>query len=394
MDKKINILWLPAWFPSRVDFLSGDFTERYALAVSAFRNVTVLYVSKDVSLIKKRKEIEIERKDNLVVYRAYYSGKDVQGRVGKFISVTRYYVLLFSLYKKAKKERGNFTFVHIHVPLRQCLLAIWLKLKSGLNYVITEQNTWYTSHREGFFSTSLSIQRMIKYVFQNALKVHTVSFSLGEQLIKAKLIKNTFTVIPNVVNTAIFKPPFETKKTETTLINFVAVNSDIFHKNTDGIIRSFEDFLVKGHIAVLHIVGPNFMPLKQLVKNLGIETNVVFYGALSNQNVASVMQQCDAMIFFTRFETFGCVMAEALCCGMPVIASRLPVLEENLIEFENALFVNPEDENDLTDKLLYFTEHRFSFDNKKIAESAKEKYNFSTVAKEMLDFYASVEHDI
>ncbi len=392
MDKKLNILWLPAWFPSRVNFLGGDFTERYADAISAYSNITILYVVKDVSL-SKRSQVEIERKGSMVIYRSYYSGKDKQGVAGRIISLARYHYLLFSLYNKATKERGNFSFVHIHVPLRQSLLAVWLKIKNNLNYVITEQHSWYMPNREGFFTSSRPVQAMIKYVFKNASKVHTVSHSLGKELIFANLV-NSYTVIPNVVNTTIFnRSDFKTEN-DSGHTDFIAITGDVFHKNTDGIIRAFTKFVHLGHRASLHIVGPNINFLEQLSKDLGIYNNIIFYGAVSNEKVASAMQKCDAMIFFTRFETFGCVMAEALCCGIPIIASKLPVLEENLIESENGIFVIPENEDDLTSKLVYFTKNFSIFNKGVIAEVAKEKYNYSKVAKQMIAFYTSIESEL
>jgi glycosyltransferase involved in cell wall biosynthesis len=124
-----------------------------------------------------------------------------------------------------------------------------------------------------------------------------------------------------------------------------------------------------------------------LAKNLDSNAQLIFHGALKNAEVAKRMQQCDAFIFFTRYETFGCVMAEALCCGKPLIASRIPVLEENLQEFVNAIFVRPEDENDLVAKLIYFTQNRDKFDMDEIAEKAAEKYNYALIGNEIFQWY-------
>ena len=82
-------------------------------------------------------------------------------------------------------------------------------------------------------------------------------------------------------------------------------------------------------------------------------------------------------------------MTEALCCGTPVIASRLPVLEENLIEFTNALLVTTEDEHELMEKLIYFSENKNTFNKENIALNAIEKYNYQKAGHEFLTLYHS-----
>ena len=73
-----------------------------------------------------------------------------------------------------------------------------------------------------------------------------------------------------------------------------------------------------------------------------------------------------------------------------VIASRLPVLEENLIEKKNGLFVDPENEKDLEDKMNWFIQNKDAFDTVSIAVEASEKYNYHIVALQFLDFYTKV----
>jgi L-malate glycosyltransferase len=378
MDKSLNIVWLPGWFPSRVDFLPGDFIERHAKAVSESAFVTVIYVVKDPALKNTKTEIVKETIGNLVIYRGYYNAAN------KISSVFHFYKLLFTLYKLAEKERGRFDLCHLHVPLKQSLLAIRLKQKYKLNYVITEHNSWYSPGDNSFFFQSFFLKRMITSAYYNAEAVHVVSRDLGEKLQKMIPIVANYTVIPNVVNTDFFTLADKTNK-ET--INFITVTGENKYKNTDGIIRAFAMLIKSGANAYLNIAGPDDAVFKQQVKELGIENRVVFYGIVSNKEIAELTKRSDAMIFFTRSETFGCVMAESLCCGVPVIASRIPVLEESLTENKNALFVEPDNENDLTEKLSWFINHKDNFDNSLIAAEAFDRYNYHRVASQFMAFY-------
>ncbi len=389
MKQRLKILWLPAWYPSRVDFLVGDFIQRHALAVCKFVDIVILSIVRDESLISKTTLIETEKKEGLTIYTGYYNSGKKNVFLKKAILFFLYFKLLFKLYKIAINQHGEFNLIHVHVSLRQGLFAIWLRLTKRISYVITEHNSWFVPFGNIFFTKNFLLKKIIKANFKYAKAVHVVSETLGIQLKERYSFLKDFSIVANVVDEKIF---FYKEQNHTqSKTNFFAINgSNLYQKNTNGIIRAFYMLVKKNDNCMLHIAGPSNIELKKIVADLNLNDNVYFYGELSNSDIGVLMQKADAFIFFTRYETFGCVMAEALCCGKPVIASRLDVLQENLHENINALFVESENENDLTEKLIYFTNNKDKFDNKKIAEDAKAKYNFDKIGKDFLAFYNTV----
>lgn len=388
MERKIKVLWLPAWFPSEQDFLNGDFIERHAQAVSKYAEVTILYVFRDVTLKNNKYNIQLEKNGDLTIYRAFYNCTNKWNWIGKLYSSTLFFFLQKKIYKLAKKESGNFDLVHVQISQRQALFALFLKLTKKLKYVITEQNSWFMPFGNKAFTNGLFLKYIVKLNFKNASAIHVVSKSLGKALKNKYSFINDFIVIPNVVNNNLFFPLSNITPNESFV--FFAITGNTYHKNTDGVIRAFDNFIKQGYNAYLRIAGPNIFELNALVKKLAIESYVKFYDSIPQISVSKLMQTCDAFIFFTRYETFGCVLAEALCCGKPVIASRLDVLQENLQENINAVFVESENENDLSEKLIYFVNNIDKFNNKKIAENAIAKYNFDKVGQDFLAFYNTV----
>jgi glycosyltransferase involved in cell wall biosynthesis len=389
MNERLKILWLPAWYPSKIDFLNGDFVQRHASAVSKYADVIVLFAIKDTSLFNVNTKVDIEEENGLFVYKGYYNTSTKNKIFKKIFLPFIYFKLFFKLYQIVEKRHGNFNLVHIHVSLWQGLLALWLKFTKQINYVITEHNSWFMPLGNINFTKNYLLKLIIKANFKYASAVHVVSKNLGNELLKKYSTIKAFSVIPNVVDNNLF---FYAKNINKNLkTNFLAINgSNLFQKNTDGIIKAFSTLMRKEYDVMLHIIGPNDGELKKMINELNLNDNVKFYGAISNNAVAKLMQDTDAFIFFTRFETFGCVMVEALCCGKPVIASRLDVLQENLDENINALFVESENEKDLTEKLIYFANNKDKFDNTKIAEDATTKYNFDKVGRDFLAFYNTV----
>jgi glycosyltransferase involved in cell wall biosynthesis len=383
MEPKQKVVWLPGWFPCKVDALSGDFNERHAIAVSKYADVYLIFVARDKTS-KNTFYFDEEKRNSLNIYRGYYKGG--YGPLGKIVSFFQFYFLLFKLYKKVNDKHGPFIYVHVCVALRQSLLALYLSVFKRNKIIISEHNSWFIKGDDGFSKQSMLLKIMVKKLFKSAFVIHTVSNELSQAILKKQLVDMPPLVIPNVVDTHAFN--FDQRSQPLNAFNFVTVVGDTYIKNADGIIRAFAKVKHNSRSnIVLQVIGPNYVELEKQAKQLKIDDSVFFYGSVPNTTVASIMKQCQALIFFSRFETFGCVMAEALCCGLPVIASNLPVLRENLTEYENAIFVESEDENELMQAMLNMTEKWTAFDCEAISKNAFQKYNYDVVGRRIANLY-------
>ena len=112
-------------------------------------------------------------------------------------------------------------------------------------------------------------------------------------------------------------------------------------------------------------------------------------GEIPYADVAKEISYSDAMVHFTRYETFGCVIAESLCCGVPVIVSDLDVTKELITEGVTGLLVVESKVNDLADKILYFMESGFQIDSKQVAEDNQQKFSYGRVGKMFDELYSS-----
>jgi glycosyltransferase involved in cell wall biosynthesis len=76
----------------------------------------------------------------------------------------------------------------------------------------------------------------------------------------------------------------------------------------------------------------------------------IFLGWLPAERLAQVYAAADVLLFPSRFDTFGCVVLEALSCGLPVVAypQKGP---KDLLEGESAGFLC-ETSNDLCHKAM------------------------------------------
>jgi glycosyltransferase involved in cell wall biosynthesis len=119
-----------------------------------------------------------------------------------------------------------------------------------------------------------------------------------------------------------------------------------------------------------------------------IPANMYDLGRLhGKQAVASAMQSADAFIFPSRSEGFGLVAAEAMACGLPVIACKGTALEE-IVEHEKTGFLCPSDDIKCFSKAI--TRLRNDTDlNQKLARAARHIAVTRFSIKTMVDDYVA-----
>lgn len=90
--------------------------------------------------------------------------------------------------------------------------------------------------------------------------------------------------------------------------------------------------------------------VSQKVKDLHLEDSITFHNGTND--IASKYQQCDVFCLPSNFEGYPNSVCEAMSSGKPVVASRVCDIPYIVRENENGLMFNPEDINDIAEKLL------------------------------------------
>ena len=103
----------------------------------------------------------------------------------------------------------------------------------------------------------------------------------------------------------------------------IAVGRLVALKDYNTLLRAFAR-LLKHTSARLMILGEGVerANLEQLIKELGIQNDVAMIGFVPDP--LPFMHACQLLVCASKFEGFGNVLAEALACGTPVIATDCP----------------------------------------------------------------------
>lgn len=95
--------------------------------------------------------------------------------------------------------------------------------------------------------------------------------------------------------------------------------------------------------------------LKEQAKYLGIEKDVYFLGF--QKNPYKFLKKADIFVFPSRFEGFPNALAEAMACGLPIIANDCPSGPKEILEDQYGLLIkNIDDEENVINKLIEYME--------------------------------------
>lgn len=387
-ERNNQVVVLPSWYPDKLNKFAGDFIKRHIIAISELHSQYIIYVVKD-EFAKITKDVFIEmnvtdRYTEKIIY--YHSIKTGIKLIDKLLSQIKFNQLYFTALNEYVKTNGIPALIHVHVILKAGLIALWAKRKWNIPFIISEH--WSVFLEEANYKAKdlpVFYQWAIKRILKNAIALTTVSDRLGKAIMK-KYNAPRYTVIPNVVDHYIFFPGH---KNHNESLQIIHASNMVYEKNIESILKAFVILKKNKFAAVLHLFGPAPGSIKLLSKELGLDDTVFFRDEVDQDVLAYEMQQSDALLLYSRFETFGCVLIEANAVGIPVIVSELPVFHELIAENLNGMFVEADNSEALANKLIEFGKLRESFDKNQIVVSTH-KFSFSNVAIQFDKLYGKL----
>src|SRR5215203_573613 len=182
-----KILWLASWYPNRHDAYDGDFVQRHARAAALFNDIHVIVV-KESSTVK---EVETDWTTSAglteqIIYfnpgHGWFSGLRKQLRWRS--------IYLQAVYEYIKNQEKP-ELVHVQVPWKAGLIALELKLRLNLKYIVTEHWTIYNDGSPSTYERSArALKKSLQLIYKRSSCAVTVSSNLGMVLSRLFPIKN------------------------------------------------------------------------------------------------------------------------------------------------------------------------------------------------------------
>lgn len=382
----MNVLWLASWYPNRTEPFNGDFIERHALATAPFTDkLFVIAVVKDSAMKKGSTEIIKKQSGNLTVYIVYY-GKSKWGIAEKLLSFAKYFLLQKRIFNTIVQEFGAPDIVHVQVPVNAGVFARYLKKRKGIPYVLTEHwGNYKKVAKPNIDDEPGYLVWLRKGVIKQASRFLPVTDDLGNY-IDRHFINVQYTVIPNVVDTGLFfYKPFTAP-----VFRFIHPSYMNYPKNPEGILQACKLAKEKGLKFELLMLGNNDRELQDMARQLGVLNECVFFeGPVPYREVAVKMQHSSALLLFSRYENLPCIMLEALCCGLPVVSSRVGGIAE-VIDSRNGILVESGNMDELVAAMESVICNYANYNRERISWDAKKRFNYDAIGKQYFDVYEDV----
>ncbi|MBM3414912.1 MAG: glycosyltransferase family 4 protein [Bacteroidetes bacterium] len=178
MTRKKN-LWLCNWYPNKPEPFNGDFIQRHARAAALYNDIHVIHLAADTTGETKEKVVSIRTAGGLTEQIIYY--RKQTSAWGRFRA---HYRWLF-LYRQALRNyvviNGKPSLVHVQVPVKAGIMAVWFKRRYKVPFVVTEHWGIYNDVvDDNYANRSRFFKRFTRQVFEEVSDFISVSKYLAE----------------------------------------------------------------------------------------------------------------------------------------------------------------------------------------------------------------------
>jgi len=274
--------------------------------------------------------------------------------------------------------------VNCHLPsIESFWLAIWAKFfKKKL--IVTHHCEFQIN---GNFSNILigiltyPIHFLV-YLLADKIVAYTKDYAKTSIFLRFFKNKIVYVLPPIKVNKSTPNPSFEKRRGEIIkdnekVVGFVGRIG--WEKGLSYLIEAMKNVEAK-----LILVGPykevvgdeTYEKLKKVIDN-----KVTFYGPMVHDDLKSFYNVCDCLVLpsINNLETFGIVQAEAMKCGVPVVASNLPGVRVPIQMTGMGEICNIKDSGDLEKKI------------KLVLKNGKKYYQDKAVNLEEFDYLKTID---
>lgn len=207
--------------------------------------------------------------------------------------------------------------------------------KNGIKWIHWSENAtpgwkWYLSSYRKFIHAH--------YINNFALGALAIGEHAKNDFIKWGVKSRKIEILPYSFNSLISKDPdAEIVKFKAGRKAFLCIGVLYPRKGIDLLIKAFAQSYKDHPEWCLVLIGneKEGYNYRKLVSDLGIESQVLFRGVIPAHEISSAYYACEIFVLPSRYDGWGMVVNEAICCGLPVIVSNAVGASTHLVLKEN-----------------------------------------------------------
>lgn len=229
-------------------------------------------------------------------------------------------------------------------------------------------------------------------VFKNSTRTICLTNSDAAEIVRFGANPKKIRVVPNAVDTSLFKPGEENGNKLVWVGRFVPEKGIQYLVKAAKIVLSEHDdvkFVLVGE-------GPLRLYIMKLATKNGLKEKISFAGKMSQREVAQVMQSASVFVLPSLREGFPKTLLEAMACGKPVIASNIPGVNNVIGNTRGGILVPPKEPKALAETIVELLDDKSL--RLKLGSRARqlvlERYNWTTVSDQIESVYFEAMKDM
>ncbi len=373
--KKIKVLYIPLWYPSADSrTVSGVFNREHVMAMKSYVDVTVLYLKTD-----------LDRRWPGMKWQHYEEEgvSTIEVTIGRSpVPKTSFITWQIQLYRaigKVIEEIGRPDILHAQDD--NSWVVGYYARKHNIPYVISQHWTKVTGNRLTFLE-----KKFYKRAFKSASAVLPAHYNAEGEYRKIGL-ESTVRWLPNVYDPKLFYP--STLKREKTLVH---VSGFTQQKRVDDILAAFSLVLKEEPSAQLILIGdgPGAKYYIDKAQSMLPSESFQFKGFLPKLEIGHELQQTSGFVFPSSFETFGCVLLEAMACGTPVLTTRVGGIPGIVPDEKHGILVDVGNIEQIKTGMIKMLRGTHGLDLDKIQREVHKKFSYRAVGEQLEKIYQKV----
>ncbi|MEE1254777.1 MAG: glycosyltransferase [Paludibacteraceae bacterium] len=341
----MKVLYLTPWYPSAKDQMAGLFVQKHVESIQA-------------------------------------QGVDVR------VIHSQGWRDLWQQWKQLKRTWGLPDLVQLNVIQKQGLLALWLKMRYKIPFLIVEHWSGYLPESGQFMQQSTAKRRLARSIAEHASCILTVSQTLENAMKQCGIQASHWGHINNIVDEFFYQGTRNKEQGARTLLHVSCFDERA--KNTTALLQGFS--VLCQQRTDIHLVmvgtGVDWLAAQRTANDLHIPSEqITWTGEQTPQQVCDWMQKADAFVLTSRYETAGVVLSEAAAVGIPILSTPVGIAPQ-LITPQTGILISQAQANNpntLSQALVRIVDMD-------TYPSTAEEYRFSTVGKQLTDIYDSCLH--
>lgn len=329
-----RVLVVTHLFPTAAKQLQGPWVAEQVDALAAYADISVFCASQWAD------NGSVTRDSGVRVHFVRTATPLGQGRAGLLASSVRYERALSAF---VADHRGEFDVLHAHFGFPDAVVVSRVARRFGLPFVVTlhGDDAFRLLPRRDVLGSA------IRRAVDGAATTICVSEAMRKAVVAAAPGANAV-VAENGYDATLFNLAEPVEREPLLFVGLlVAV------KNVDLLLRAYASLAADTRPPlVIAGDGPLRGALERLAAELDICSDVLFLGEQDRRQVATLMRSARALLLPSASEGWGMVVAEALACGTPVVASRVGGVPEIMGSKDAGILISPGDHGALKAGLL------------------------------------------